>query len=66
MPCIIFSNVYLYIHVPCVPFFLINHNQKQVLLIKESSFFEAQKNVVNVCHIHNIVLIFDQRYETQR
>ena len=47
----------------CLPFFLINHKQKQVLLIKESSFFEAQKNV---CHIHNIVSIFDQRYETQR
>ena len=32
--------------VPCFPFFLINHNQKPVLLIKWAIFFffEAQKN----------------------
>ena len=32
------------LHVPCFLFFLIEHNQKQMLLIKnESSFFEVQK-----------------------
>ena len=31
------------LHIPCFPFFLIDHNQNQVLLIKWDIFFEAQK-----------------------
>ena len=32
------------LYVPCFPFILIDHNQKQVLLIKWFIFLEAQKN----------------------
>ena len=44
VPCIILSNVYFYIVLSMFLFFLIDHNQKQVLLIKWVIFpFEAQK-----------------------
>ena len=50
------------LYAPCFPFFLINHNQKQVLLIKESSFFWSSRilfcffQLFENGHIHNVVL----------
>ena len=55
VPCIILSNVYFYVT-------LIDHNQKQVLLSKESSFFRSSKiffysfQLFENAHIHNVVL----------
>ena len=51
--CIILSNVYFYIylrlflflHVPSFPFFLIDRNPRQVLLIKLVIFFLKLKNI---------------------
>ena len=43
MHCI--SNVYFTLYVPCFPFFLIDHNQKQVLLVKWVIFFLKLKNI---------------------
>ena len=38
------------LYVPCFPFILIDHNQKQVLLIKWFIFFEAQKKLFCLFH----------------
>ena len=45
VPCIILSSVYFYMYVLCFPFFLIDHNQKQVLLIKWVILFLKLKNI---------------------
>ena len=41
VPCISFLTFIFTLYVPCFPFFLIDRNRKQVLLIK---FFEAKKH----------------------
>ena len=62
VPCIILSSVYFYMCVLCFPFFLIDHNQKQVLLIKRVILFLKLKNIFLLFstfwkgHIYNIVL----------
>ena len=47
VPCIILSNGYFFILCSvCFPFFLIDHNQKQMLLIKWTIFFLKLKNIL--------------------
>ena len=61
VPCIILLTFISTLYVPCFPFFLIDHNRNQVLLIKESSFFWRSK--IYFCsfrlfkngHIRNVV-----------
>ena len=49
------------LYVPCFFFFLIDHNRKQVLLIKWVTFFWSSKiffcsfQLFENCHIHNVV-----------
>ena len=59
--CIILFDVYFYIRLSCFPYFLIVHNQKEVLLIKWVSFFSSSK-IFACCfqlfengHIYNVV-----------
>ena len=62
VPCIILFSVYFYMYALCFPFFLIVHNQKQVLLIKWVTLFLKLKNIFLLFsifwkgHIYNIVL----------
>ena len=47
VPCIILSNVYFYIvRSICFPFFLIDHNRKQVLLINVSHFCFRRRSII--------------------
>ena len=45
VPCIILFNIYFYIARSMFPFFLTDHNQKQVLLIKWVIFFWSSKDI---------------------
>ena len=45
-PCIILPNNFFFtLYDPCFPYFLIDHNQKQVLLIKRVIIFLYLKNI---------------------
>ena len=64
VPCIILNpQTFIFtLYVPCPSFFLINHNQKQVLLIKWAIFFWSSKMFFcsfqhfESIHIHYVVL----------
>ena len=49
-----FESSCSHLYVPCFPFFLIDHNQKHVLLIKWVILFLQLKNNF-LLHIHNVV-----------
>ena len=61
VPCIILPTLIFTLYLPRFPFFLIDHNQKQVLLIKWVIFFWSSKTVfcffqpLENGHIHNVV-----------
>ena len=56
--CIILFNIYFSLHLPCFSFFLIDHNQKQVLLIKwVTFFFQAQKYFFALFNFLKIVIL---------
>ena len=67
-----FATFIFILHIPCFPFFLIDHNEKQVLLIKWVVFFFKLKNILFVLFNFLKIIILttyfdvDQRCEIRR